>query len=76
MGQAVIEAELDELPLGLAILSIALLWFLIRRWRGLEKSEKRLRAKIETNEHRERGLITARKTSTARKCSNPHSQTR
>lgn len=48
--------ELDELPRGLAILSIALLWFLIRRWRELEKSEKRLRSQIATNEHRERAL--------------------
>jgi diguanylate cyclase (GGDEF)-like protein len=48
--------ELDEIPFGLAFLSMVFAWFTWRRWSEKEESEKQLRAQINLTSQREKRL--------------------
>ena len=51
--------ELDEIPFGLAFLSMVFAWFIWRRWSEKEESEKLLRQQVGLTHEREQRLANA-----------------
>lgn len=51
--------ELDEIPFGLAFLSMVFAWFTWRRWSEKEESEKLLRQQVDLTNEREQRLANA-----------------
>ena len=58
--------ELDEIPFGLAFLSMVFAWFIWRRWSEKEESEKLLRQQVDLTNERERHLARAQITALAK----------